>query len=118
MKKYNYIGAVIFLVIAFFYFYFAEKIDNTLTKKAYIDFDTTNIYGVIKEVRIGYQGSVFKVDKLNKKFVFYPHTSELNQFKIFDQFAKNGDTVIKPKFCDTLKLIKNGKQYLYTFQKF
>jgi len=36
---------------------------------------------------------------------------------IFLEFAKKGDSVFKPAYSDTLILVKEGKQYFYTFQK-
>ena len=50
-------------------------------------------------------------------FNFYPRTSQLNKNRIFDHLAEKGDIVIKGKFADTLKLIKNGNEYLYTFDQ-
>lgn len=115
-KNWIYIGITIFLIFVI-NVYIAQKSGGERNKRFFIQFDTTNINGIINEVGIRYHGSYFKVIGIKNDFVFFPNTGKLNEFKIFDQFAKKGDTVIKYSYSDTLMLLKNGKQYLYTFEK-
>ena len=109
---------IIFLIIGAAYIYIAQKLGGEREKRFFIQFNTTNIHGVINEVGTGYYGVVFKIKGMKEKFVFYPYNGKLNENNIFDQFAEKGDSVIKQKYSDTLILIKNNKKYLYTFQKF
>ncbi|MCG8387833.1 MAG: hypothetical protein MJA30_19935 [Cytophagales bacterium] len=60
-------------------------------------------------------GSKFCIE--NQKFYFHPYTSELNRNKIFEYLAESGDSIYKPAYSDTLILIKEGKEYRYTFAK-
>lgn len=120
VKRRNWVYAMIFiiLIIGITYSYIAQKFGGEREEGFFIQFDTTNIHGVIKDVGIGYHGAVFKIKGMNKEFVFYPYTGKINEYKIFDHIAKEGDTIIKPPYSDTLTLLKNGKEYLYTFDKF
>ena len=109
---------IIFLIIGAAYIYIAQKFGNERNKRLFIQFDTTNIHGVINNVGIRYHGSYFKIIGNKNDFVFFPNTGKLNGFNIFDQLAQKGDSIIKPAYSDTLVLIKNNKKYLYTFGKF
>ena len=84
----------------------------------YNHFNNTDINGKLEYAKIGYHGTVFKIEGVEEEFVFYPHTSNLNNKKIFYQVAEKGDLIIKHSYADTLKLKKDNIVYLYTFQKF
>lgn len=60
----------------------------------------------------------FKIEGVKEEFIFYSYTSKLSDNKIFNYICEKGDSIIKLKYSDTLKLIRNnGKVYLYTFKK-
>ena len=111
-----YLGILI-LVGIIIYFFIAQNIGENREEQFFIRFDTTNINGKLEYAKIGYHGSVFKIEGIEKEFVFYPYTSELNDNKIFCNIAKKGDFIIKDSHSDILKLKNNDKVYLYKFRK-
>jgi hypothetical protein len=86
-------------------------------KKYITEFDTTNINGTIEYAEYGHHGEMFKIKENNKVFLFYASSGKLSENKEFVHLAEKGDTVYKPKFADTLVLIKNKRKYLFTFKK-
>jgi hypothetical protein len=108
-------GIVLLIIIIFFYV--REKYEDNKWKNEFIHFDTTYINGEIEYVARASHAVVFKIKGNKSKYIFSPGTSELNKNRIFDHLAEKGDTIIKGKFSDTLKLIKNGDEYLYTFDQ-
>jgi hypothetical protein len=109
------ISSVIVLIILIIILYVGPEYESNRFKNNFIDFDTTDIIGELEYVALVSHGVIFKIKGNEKKFIFYPTTSELNKNRIFDHIAEKGDMVIKGKLADTLKLIKNGNEYLYTF---
>jgi hypothetical protein len=108
-------GIVLLIIIIFFYV--REKYEDNKWKNEFIHFDTTYINGEIEYVALASHAVVFKIKGNKSKYIFSPQTSELNEKRIFYHLAEKGDTIIKGKFSDTLKLIKNGDEYLYTFDQ-
>jgi hypothetical protein len=117
-KKRRNILIIAFGVIAVIYILTANYFGGQRTKQEFLKFDNSKIDGLIKEVYIKYHGVGFKLDGRNEEFIFYPYTSDLNDNKIFDHFAKSGDRIIKNQNSDTLTLISNDEKYKYTFQRF
>jgi len=111
-----YFGILIFFMVVV-YLFITQKIGKDREEQFFIRFDNSNISGNIEYAKIGYHGSVFKIEGIEKEFVFYPFTSELNNNQIFYKIAKRGDLIIKEVNSDTLKLKKNGKVYFYKFRK-
>lgn len=111
-----YLGILI-LVGIFIYLFIIQNIGEDREKQFFIRFDTTNINGKLEYAKIGYHGSVFKIEGIEKEFVFYPYTSELNDNKIFYNIARKGDFIIKDSHSDILKVKKTNKVYLYKFRK-
>lgn len=118
MKKSLHIWIAIFVIIAIIYIFAAQKIGGNRELQFFVRFDTTDIQGKIDYAKIGHYGSVFKIEGIEEEFIFYPFTSELNSGNIFYNIAEKGDVVVKQAHSDTLRLMKNDKVYLYTFQKF
>ena len=110
--------AIIMLITLSVAWYIGGQIESKRWEDNFVHFDSANINGELDYVRIGAHGVVFKLRGKENKFVFYPHTGMINDYKIFRLIAKNGDTIIKPQYSDTLRLIKNEKEYLYTFDQF
>jgi len=80
-------------------------------------FDSTAIMGRIKYHSISAGYVYLKIHGYkDTKFQFRPITSELNENTIFFHIVEKGDSIYKPKFSDTLELIKDGKKYKYTFK--
>lgn len=115
LKKGKYI--ILVLIITVIYIRFFDERDNRRALQFYNYFYEKNIKGVLESVRGGRHGSIFKVKGFDE-FTFHPCSGKLNNNKIFDYFAAKGDSIYKQAYSDTLKLIKNEKTYLYTFQKF
>jgi hypothetical protein len=108
-------GMVLIVVIIFFYV--REKYEDDKWKNEFIHFDTTYFNGELEYVALASHAVVFKIKGNESKYIFSPKTSELNEKRIFYHLAEKGDTIIKGKLSDTLKLIKNGNEYLYTFDQ-
>jgi hypothetical protein len=111
------ISTGIVLSILIILLYVGPKYESHRFKNNFIDFDTTDIIGEIEYVSLASHSVVFRIKGNSKMFIFYPRTSELNKNRIFDHLVEKGDTIIKGKFSDTLRLIKNGDEYLYTFDQ-
>lgn len=111
-----YVGIVIFIAVLI-YLFSAQRIGGNREEQFFIRFDTTNINGRLEYAKIGYHGSEFKIEGIEKEFVFYPYTSDLNDNKIFYNVAEKGDLIIKEAHSDTLKVKKNDKVYQYKFRK-
>ena len=105
------------LVSLIFMLDYVGKTSLKLSREYQAYFDENEIKGEIESIGISRHGVEFKIVGMKKKFIFYPNTSELNGFKIFDHLAEKGDSIIKSRNSDTLRLVKDGKEYLYTFLK-
>ena len=91
--------------------------NNQLGKTFFRDFDTANMDGVILQIERGYNGTLFQLDNDSKKYVFYPYLDKkLNESNNFLYTAEKGDSIIKPAYSDTLKLIKGNKVLKYEFK--
>jgi hypothetical protein len=107
-----------FVLIAMIYLAIAQIFGNRRNKKNYEIFNNSEIAGQIEQIGIKNRGVGFKIINDQTEYVFYPRISSFNQNIIFDHFAMKGDSIVKHRFQDILILIKKGKLYSYTFQKF
>lgn len=117
MKR-NILIIAIITIIAIGYLLIAQISGGRRENKHFHDFFSSTINGHIEYTKGGYYGSVFKIMEKGTEYVFYPYTGAINENNIFHYFAEEGDSVYKPALSDTLQLMKNGKVYKYTFQKF
>jgi hypothetical protein len=117
MKKRN-IKFLVFGLIAMIYIAFAQIFGNKRDKKNYDMFYNSEINGTVQEIYIKYHQVGFRLHNDSTEYFFDPFTSVINQKKIFEYFATKGDSVIKPRYQDTLILIKEGRRYPYIFRKF
>lgn len=111
------IVGVVLILIVISYIYFGGIYMREQGNKFYSVFNSSNLDGQIERVYVAYKGVAFKLTSDSSTYVFYPITGMLNNNQIFNSFASKGDRVIKPAYSDTLKLVKDDKVYLYTFQK-
>ena len=110
---------VIFITTSVFivmYIFFIFKFPNKALEN-YKAFNKADINGEIEFLDIARKGNFFRIKNCEIEFVFNPITSDLNSNYVFDDIAEVGDIIIKPRFSDTLKLIKKNKVYFCTFQK-
>lgn len=112
-----YFRIVIVFIVVLIYLFTAQFIGGNREEQFFMRFDTTNINGKLEYSKIGYHGSVFKIEGIEKEFVFFPYTNELNDNKIFYNIADKGDSIIKEAHSDVLMVKKNGKVYQYKFRK-
>lgn len=106
-------------IILFFLFFIGTRYYDNLIFKDYEKFCQSSINGEIYSIDIKRRGVELKIKNDSSAFVFYPYANvKLNGSHIFDYFAKQGDTVKKPAYSDTLYLYKEGNIYRYTFRKF
>lgn len=117
-KKAKVILSTSVLLILIVLYFISKKHEKNRWENEFIHFDSTEIVGELEYVALVSHGVVFKIKNNRDRFIFYPLTSDLNENRIFDHLATKGDTIIKGKFADTLKLIKKNKKYLYTFDQF
>ena len=117
MKKNILIIALITIAIIG-YLLIAEIFGGKRENRHFHIFFASTITGQIEYTKGGYYGSVFKIMGKDIEYVFYPYTDGINEKNIFHYLAVEGDSIYKPAYSDTLKLVKEGKVYKYTFQKF
>ena len=107
------IGLLLFLVIASF------QMTKTNTKQIndFKHFDTTSLHGIITDsVYTISSGTVVQIN--HEPFIFHPYASRLNNNTLFIAVAYPGDSLYKPAYHDTLRLVKKDKTFLYTFRIF
>ncbi len=109
--------SIAILIIIFIYLFIAQKIGGNREEQFFIRFDTTNINGKLEYVKIRYHLCAFKIEGINDEFYFDPITSSLNDNKLFEYFAKKGDSIIKKAHSEILKVKKNDKIYQYKFRR-
>lgn len=85
-------------------------------KMQYKQFYTSSIHGIIQDVTASAGTTYFSIN--GKRYGFWPRRILTNKDYRFSIFAKHGDSISKPAYSDTLKLIKKNKKYLFTFKKF
>ena len=100
-------GFLLILVAIFF-------LDPLVNKARFNKFYNSNIEGKIVDISRNKGATDITVG--HQKFTFVP--TYIDNKEDFPYFAKRGDSTFKPAKSDTLKLIHNGKTYLYTFEKF
>jgi len=89
--------------------YFGSRDDKNKFHKFY----NSTINGRLTD--ISPHKAVVDITVEKQKFTFVPvYTNDQTEFKFF---VKNGDSVFKAAKSDTLKLVHDGKIYLYTFEK-
>jgi hypothetical protein len=98
-------GILLFVVID----YFARKDDQNKFRQFY----NTDISGTISGIS-PHKGAV-DITVRGKTFTFSP--TFVDNKTDFQFFAKVGDSVLKRAKSDTLKLVRNGIIYPYTFSK-
>ncbi len=101
----------------FIYLFIAQNYGENREEELFTRFDTTDINGVLEYVKVGYHGSVFKIEGIENEFVFYPYTGKLNNNKIFYNVAEKGDVIIKKAHSDILRLKKKDTIYQYKFRE-
>jgi hypothetical protein len=109
---------IIFLLVGAVYLIVSIYYTRNRGKQNYNRFYNSYQNGIIEDVRGKLKGTGLKLNSDEREFVFYPYTDRINENNIFHYFAEKGDSVYKPAFSDTLQLVKDGKVYKYTFQKF
>ncbi|MDP4197122.1 MAG: hypothetical protein Q8940_18885 [Bacteroidota bacterium] len=107
-------GGILLIVI---YAYFAQKQVNKEDNQYYMEFDNAQLNGKLVSVRIARHATAIKVEGIENEFWFIPDTDDPDRKHDFVYFAEPGDSIIKPRHSSTLTLIKNGKEYFYTFKK-
>ncbi|TFF34464.1 hypothetical protein [Mucilaginibacter psychrotolerans] len=98
-------GILLFIVIDYF-----ARIDD---ENKFRQFYYTDISGQISKIS-PHKGAV-DITVRGKTFTFSPDF--VDNKTDFQFFAKVGDSVSKSAKSDTLKLVRNGKIYSYTFSK-
>ncbi len=109
-------SVIIIFVVVFIYLFIAQNYGENREEEFFTRFDTTDINGVLEYAKVGYHGSVFKIEEIDNEFVFYPYIGELNN-KIFYNVAEKGDVIIKKAHSDILRLKKKDTIYQYKFRK-
>lgn len=87
-------------------------------KKNFEIFYGSRLDGKIENIQVSVGVIYIKLINSDHRYSFIPITSTLNENTPFFNVAENGDHVFKPSNSDALKLIKDEKTYVYTFQKF
>lgn len=104
-------------ILVVLYIFFAIRHARVVGNRLFIQFNSSNLNDEIENVQIVDKGVGITLKNNNEEFVFFPITGPLNNYQIFNHIAEKGDTVFKPAYSDTLKLIKHDSILLYTFTK-
>ena len=116
-KRIFYVIMGIIFVIMIILSIYTRKIKVLEHTKSLQEFYSTDVIGKVKSHSISGGYVYLKIHGYkNTDFQFLPIKSELNENTIFFHIIEKGDSIYKPKFSDTLELIKNGKKYKYTFE--
>jgi len=107
---------IVIVVITLTFFFIWEYLGNYILKYRFNKFNNTSIDGRLTQISSDQGFSDIVVN--NQEFKFDPNSENDNKATDFLDFAVIGDSIYKPTKADTLKLIHNGKTYLYTFKKF
>jgi hypothetical protein len=110
-KKYFLIAGLVFFIVIIFSQINARYKGKIMHRKFY----SISISGKISKISVSTGTTFITINGI--KYGFWPITNELNSNNIFSHTAKIGDSIFKPTYCDTLKLITYNKEYLYTFKK-
>ena len=106
---------LLFLIIVIISSHYWGIFNEKRTKEEFETFFNSNIQGRISDVGILHKGNYFKIKGCDTSFVFYPYEIPVAGENNFIDIAEPNDSIFKPSKCDTLKLIKNGRNYFYTF---
>ena len=116
MKNLIIIGVFVILILAPIGIWMQSQARN----KGSVNFEEFNsalIDSQIKSIGTAYKGTGMMLMD-GREFIFYPLTDKsLNEGKIFNFIAEEGDHVFKPAFSDTLFLVHGDKKLAYTFKK-
>ena len=105
------VAIIIFIPLIIFSTHSAKKKGRENFEK----FDSAEINSRIESIDNKYHGTHIVLSD-GRDFVAYFLTDEkLNEGKIFDHTATNGDSVIKKSYSDTLYLIKGNRKLAYLF---
>lgn len=100
-------------VLATILIYYPERQEN----KDYFAFYTAELKGRITALIKNEDKTYFRLDG-GKKYMMDPITVSDRQ-KSFNQLpVREGDSLVKPAFSDTLAIIKGGTKYRFTFKDF
>jgi hypothetical protein len=97
------------------YFFIIPNSDKQWSTN-YKNFNEANIVGRIESVEIINHGLITRL-KMENSLVVFKFSPYANGNNRFEEFAKKGDSIIKPPLSDLLVLFKNDKAYEYTFDK-
>ncbi|MGZ2369580.1 hypothetical protein ACXR6G_07320 [Ancylomarina sp. YFZ004] len=105
-----------YIIIALIFVVVYVVITELIFKNRRQLFYESNLQGKLIEIYSSRDGIKISINSNDKSYRFYPIKS-FDTSKSFENVAQIGDSIIKPTKSDTLKLIKKGKVYLYTFRK-
>jgi len=115
--KVLYIGIAILIGI-FIYIFTAQKVGGNREREFFNRFNSSNIHGELEYAKIRYHLCAFKIKGIGEEFYFDPITSDLNNDRIFEYVAEEGDIIIKKAYSDILELKKGDKVFIYKFRKY
>lgn len=114
-KKRIIIGIVLFLTLGIF---FGSKLQSEVFENDFNRFYSGDLSGRIIYVDKFSRGVRFSVNNSSTLYTFYPISyKQFGKIAIFKFVAKEGDSIVKMPFSDTLFLIKHDSLYKFAFQK-
>ena len=105
-----------YIIIAFVFILGYIVITELIFKNRRQLFYESNLQGKLIEIYSSREGIKIRINNVDRNFCFEPKSS-FNIHENFENIAQIGDSIIKPTKSDTIKLIKEGEVYLYTFNK-
>lgn len=104
-------------MIVISYVFFGSNFEQKRGELFFNQFQGANLNGEVESVGVAYHSVSLKLLNDTNTYMFNPITSELNNNKPFQNFARRGDWVTKQPYVDTLVLRKDGRSYRYVLSK-
>lgn len=115
-NKFKLIAIAIPIIAGLAYFQISEK--RKYTQKIFNIFYNDNLNGRITEIRGSAGITYFRLDNKDGEVYGLAAIANTVEHTSFSSIARVGDSVAKPSKSDTIKVLKNGRVYAFTFHKF
>lgn len=117
-RKLNILLFLFFLITGIVYSICGQMRMKRIGIETFKVFNESEINGVLETSYVKYKGAAFKIKGDSIEYIFDPIRDEsLNISKSFLSVAKEGDSIIKSPFSDTLILVNKRERLKYTFTK-
>jgi hypothetical protein len=114
-KKIGYYLMPPFVLIFVIAVIFGMNSEHKKNMKNWTLFNSSDIHGTIVEMSTSKSGTGFTVSTRPERFVFWPKLYGAGDVRDFELFVREGDSLSKEKYADTIYMFSNNQRYAYTF---